>query len=686
MAATLTPLEEQAVKEFITTVNDLRLIHNAGPLPWNTAVKFMMARKFDVHRSLALYEAHEMIRKREGLVSFDPTRDPLKSELDTGKFTVLPTRDNTGAAIVVFTASKHFPEITTHQTTLQGMVYQLDVALDSLETQRCGMVFIYNMTNSKYANFDYELSQKILNLLKGAYPARLKKVLIVSAPMWFRAPFGILRLFVREKLRDRIHVLGQSELVLHVTPSSLPRELGGNLFINHKTWLLHCLKSMTNRYGDLCDIASLPSSPSSVQNGVIFHQVERSHVQNGIAPNLLSEGENTDESSEQQHSVHEKHNSEDREKEVEVTKEKRRQISDLAARKSSVHSPDSATTDISLDGEKVFVDVAIPFSLGESIHNDDVKGVSLDEFVQHVQLKGRKGLYEEYAELKTKAPEGTFDAARLKSNQPKNRYSDVLCYDHSRVKISCLDGDPASDYVNANYIDGYKQKNAFISTQGPLPKTFPDFWQMIWEQEVLVIVMTTRTIERSRLKCGQYWPKEEETSEDYGPFRVHNNGIDQYQDYTVTSLVITHTRTGLCREVSHMQYTSWPDYGVPLSALEILTFRDKVREQQAQSLMSLGSHWHGHALGPPIVVHCSAGIGRTGTFITLDISIQRLESTGQIDIRGTVEKIRSQRAYSIQMPDQYVFCHLALLEYALGRGLLQDVDLTGFDETDSESE
>ncbi|KFM57491.1 Tyrosine-protein phosphatase non-receptor type 9, partial [Stegodyphus mimosarum] len=118
----------------------------------------------------------------------------------------------------------------------------------------------------------------------------------------------------------------------------------------------------------------------------------------------------------------------------------------------------------------------------------------------------------------------------------------------------------------------------------------------------------------------------------------------------------------------------------------MLGFRDKVRDKQAAHVTWLGESWSGHPLGPPIVVHCSAGIGRTGTFITLDICICRLEATGLIDVRTTVEKIRSQRAHSIQMPDQYVFCHLALLEYALSRRLLQNVDLSGFNDNDSESE
>lgn len=153
-----------------------------------------------------------------------------------------------------------------------------------------------------------------------------------------------------------------------------------------------------------------------------------------------------------------------------------------------------------------------------------------------------------------------------------------------------------------------------------------------------------------------------------------------------------------------MLYTAWPDYGVPQSARALLQFLALVRQQQNKLLASRGDTWAGHPRGPPIVVHCSAGIGRTGinldrtrfnenvqrngketfiikyfmflgTFCTLDICISRLEDTGTVDIRGTVEKIRAQRAYSIQMPDQYVFCHRALAEYALSRGMLSSQHL-----------
>ncbi|XP_046677674.1 tyrosine-protein phosphatase non-receptor type 9-like isoform X2 [Homalodisca vitripennis] len=166
MAAALSAEQEQATKNFIEVVNRMRRRRSGGLVSWGTAVKFLAARKFDVARAVALYEQHEATRQREGLVHFDPTQEPLKSELDTGKFTILPTRDESGAAIAVFTARIHSPQLSSHQTTLQGVVYQLDVALESVDTQHSGLVFIYDMSNSKYSNFDYELSQKILTLLK----------------------------------------------------------------------------------------------------------------------------------------------------------------------------------------------------------------------------------------------------------------------------------------------------------------------------------------------------------------------------------------------------------------------------------------------------------------------------------------------------------------------------------------
>uniref|UniRef100_A0A6P7G357 Tyrosine-protein phosphatase non-receptor type 9-like n=1 Tax=Diabrotica virgifera virgifera TaxID=50390 RepID=A0A6P7G357_DIAVI len=165
MDANLTPDQENTTKEFIEKVN-AKYRRKIGPVSWSTAVRFLYARKFDVVRALTLFDQHELTRQREGLTNFDPKNEPLKSELLTGKFTILPKRDSADAAIAVFTAHKHLPANSTHQTTLQGVVYQLDCALQNPTTQKAGIVFIYDMSNSKYSNFDYDLSQKILTLLK----------------------------------------------------------------------------------------------------------------------------------------------------------------------------------------------------------------------------------------------------------------------------------------------------------------------------------------------------------------------------------------------------------------------------------------------------------------------------------------------------------------------------------------
>ncbi|XP_055843450.1 tyrosine-protein phosphatase non-receptor type 9 isoform X1 [Episyrphus balteatus] len=645
----------KAVKQFIDLVNQIGSCSVRKNVSHTTAIKFLYARKFDVPRAVSLYEQHEQIRLKECLYNIDPDVEPLRSELETGKFTILSARDSSGAAIALFTANKHSPLCVTHTTTLQGIVYQLDAALQNTETQKAGLVFIYDMSGSKYSNFDYDLSQKILTLLKGGYPARLKKVLIVTAPLWFKAPFKILRLFVREKLRERVFTVSVPTLSLHVPRQALPRYLGGTLEIDHSTWLLHCYKSMTNREDELlANIGHQQPSSNNLQitttttnNTTTPVSTTTDFAGSGVVDQGVIEGA--------------------------VVAEANDNIPDTTAPLSefwSENPPSSASSGFSDD---------------DSLAGAEGDPKTIEQIVQMVKERGRHGLFKEYADIRGRAPEGTFIHAKMRNNLTKNRYTDVLCYDHSRVVLS-QDTEDLSDYINANFVDGYKQKNAYISTQGPLPKTSHDFWRMIWEQHCLVIVMTTRVLERGRIKCGQYWEPAEESSCEFGHFHVRTISIESNEDYTVASLELKNFKTEETRNVSHWQFTSWPDYGVPSSALAMLNFLQKVRDKQAQMVKSLGDTWAGHPRGPPIVVHCSAGIGRTGTFITLDICISRLEDVGTADIRGTVEKIRSQRAYSIQMPDQYVFCHLALIEYALSRGMLQSADLEGFDDRDDDSD
>uniref|UniRef100_A0A182VWA5 Tyrosine-protein phosphatase non-receptor type 9 n=1 Tax=Anopheles minimus TaxID=112268 RepID=A0A182VWA5_9DIPT len=688
----------KVVKQFIDRINSSNNDPNRKAVTPVIATRFLLARKYDITRAMALYEQHELIRQREGLYGFDPLNEPLRAELETGKFTILPGRDASGAAIALFTANLHYPMTVTHKTTLQGVVYQLDVALQSTETQKAGLVFIYDMSTSKYSNFDYDLSQKILTLLKGGYPARLKKVLIVTAPLWFKAPFKILRLFVREKLRERVFTVSIPQLSLHVPRESLPVRL------------LHCYKSMTNREDEIIATAGQQqqqppdsqNSSTSVAGANAADPVMGSagiaalaagtgpldahHLLSGVGSELVDVAyvatHNHRAVSPGNGTLVEDHLNVD-------------DISDIAAVSVNQHLPANHASSVGhhnhhttneLWTENPPSSASSGFSDDDSLAGAEGDPKTIEQIVQMVRERGKMGLIREYTEIKARAPDGTFTHAKLRNNLGKNRYTDVLCYDHSRVVLSQEEDDPTTDYINANFVDGYKQKNAYISTQGPLPKTSYDFWRMVWEQHCLLIIMTTRVMERGRAKCGQYWEPSEGGIAEYGSFRLRTMSIETNEDYTVVELEIRNIKTDEVRCVSHWQFTSWPDYGVPSSAKAMLNFLQRAREKQAEMVQCLGDLWAGHPRGPPIVVHCSAGIGRTGTFITLDICISRLEDVGTADIKGTVEKIRSQRAYSIQMPDQYVFCHLALIEYALSRSMLQSVDLSEFDDRDEESD
>lgn len=652
-------------------------------------MKFLTARKFDVKRAVDLYRNHQTTRERENLLYVDVNDKCLQEELQTEKFTILSGRDLGGAAIALFTARLHFPPLTTHQNVLKALIHQLDAALESLETQRHGLVFIYDMTDSKYGNFDYNLSIKILNMLKGAYPARLKKVLIVTAPLWFKAPFKILRLFVREKLRDRVFTVNLTELPIHIPRDSIPKQLGGHLVPNHTGWLRICFQVATNQNPDMSSyfISRLP------QQGTESKEVIQSGASTDTEHQIFISDLDSEESKE---TVCEKYNNEDKEKEAEDRAKKEKEViveketsekvqqtdfrsSDTRKRSSDCDKNQSEINDPNLPCKRK------PQIYEESLHMPTDNGMGIEALAERVRTLRKKGLQQEYLSIRSESPTGNFHVSRAKYNLPKNRYLDVLCYDHSRVVLSSsLEGDPSHDYINANFVDGYKQKNAYITTQGCLTRTIGDFWRMVWEQKCLVIVMLTRIMERNRLKCEQYWPLDIDTQETYDYFVVHNTCVNHSSDYRLSTLILQNSKTGEERIVQHLQFLRWPDYGVPNKAESFLQFLLKVQNFQAEAVRNLEDSWQGHPLGPPIIIHCSAGIGRTGTFITTDINIRRFEDIGTVELYETVRKIRSQRAFSIQVPDQYVFCHIALIEYAVHRGLLEPKWLEVESESDSD--
>nr|XP_033480516.1 protein tyrosine phosphatase receptor type Db isoform X15 [Epinephelus lanceolatus] len=283
--------------------------------------------------------------------------------------------------------------------------------------------------------------------------------------------------------------------------------------------------------------------------------------------------------------------------------------------------------------------------------------VPISELADHTErLKANDNLKfsQEYESIDP-GQQFTWENSNLEVNKPKNRYANVIAYDHSRVILSSIEGVPGSDYINANYIDGYRRQNAYIATQGPLPETFGEFWRMVWEQHTANIIMMTKLEEKSRMpsyffskvKCDQYWPTR--GTETYGLIQVTLLDTVELATYSVRTFALYKSGSNEKREVRHFQFTAWPDHGVPEHPTPFLAF---LRRVKACNPPDAG----------PMAVHCSAGVGRTGCFIVIDAMAERIKHEKTIDIYGHVTLMRSQRNYMVQTEDQYIFIHDALLE------------------------
>ncbi|XP_016521995.1 receptor-type tyrosine-protein phosphatase F-like isoform X2 [Poecilia formosa] len=243
----------------------------------------------------------------------------------------------------------------------------------------------------------------------------------------------------------------------------------------------------------------------------------------------------------------------------------------------------------------------------------------------------------------------TWEHSNLEINRSKNRYANVIAYDHSRVVLTLVDGIPGSNYINANYIDGYRKQNAYIATQGPLPETICDFWRMVWEQRSCTIVMMTRLEEKSRVKCDQYWPSR--GTETYGTIQVTILETLELATYVTRIFSLYKNESSEKREVQQLQFLAWPDHGVPEQPTTAMAFLHRARAYNSPD-------------AGPMVVHCSAGVGRTGCFIAIDAMLERMKYEKSVDIYGYVTCMRAQRNYMVQTEDQYIFIHEALLEAA----------------------
>lgn len=276
--------------------------------------------------------------------------------------------------------------------------------------------------------------------------------------------------------------------------------------------------------------------------------------------------------------------------------------------------------------------------------------VQLDDFDAYFKEMSKDSAYKfslQFEELKSVGLDLSHDAADLPVNRPKNRYTNILPYDFSRVKLISMHNDEGSDYINANYIPGYKHSKEYIATQGPLPETRNDFWKMVLQQKSPIIVMLTQCNERRRVKCDHYWPFTDEPVM-YGEISVEMLSETESPEWTIRKFRLGYADES--QDVLHLNYTSWPDHGVPtVNAIEsILQFVHIVRQQANRTK-------------DPIIVHCSAGVGRTGTFMALDRLMQHIREHEFADILGMVSEMRSHRLSMVQTEEQYVFIHQCVL-------------------------
>nr|XP_036874707.1 receptor-type tyrosine-protein phosphatase eta isoform X2 [Manis javanica] len=277
-----------------------------------------------------------------------------------------------------------------------------------------------------------------------------------------------------------------------------------------------------------------------------------------------------------------------------------------------------------------------------------VKVENFEAYFKKQQADSNCGFAEEYEDLKLVGISLPKYAAELAENRGKNRYNNVLPYDISRVKLS-VQTHSTDDYVNANYMPGYHSKKDFIATQGPLPNTLKDFWRMVWEKNIYAIVMLTKCVEQGRTKCEEYWPSKQ--AQDYGNITVAMTSEIILPEWTIRDFTVKNIRTSESHPLRQFHFTSWPDHGVPDATDLLINFRYLVRDYMRQSPPE-----------SPVLVHCSAGVGRTGTFIAIDRLIYQIENENTVDVYGIVFDLRMHRPLMVQTEDQYVFLNQCVLD------------------------
>ncbi|XP_052279226.1 uncharacterized protein LOC127877412 isoform X4 [Dreissena polymorpha] len=329
---------------------------------------------------------------------------------------------------------------------------------------------------------------------------------------------------------------------------------------------------------------------------------------------------------------------------------------DGKSRQDTANHPETEQNSLSVSAETPFVTI-----LQEAVYSNmlDLPPVeSSGTTIALTQLQGyvrSKSADEPYFALEfKKIPYGLQHpntTATATVNAGKNRYKDTYAYDHSRVVLNTVDGNEGSDYINACFIEGFCKKRTYIASQGPTEAMMDDFWRMIWQYDVSTVVMVTNLKEMGKIKCLRYWPLEVGSQKDFQALTTTLIFNEEFTDYTVRKFKLSHKdKPSVSRVVTHFHYTAWPDKDVPASTSSLLHFWRRIRAHDPDKKQ-------------PWVVHCSAGVGRTGTFIAMDILIDEGQARQTVDIYACVTKLRQQRVNMVQTAGQYKFLHRLMVEY-----------------------
>ncbi|XP_078504107.1 phosphatidylinositol phosphatase PTPRQ [Lissotriton helveticus] len=292
-------------------------------------------------------------------------------------------------------------------------------------------------------------------------------------------------------------------------------------------------------------------------------------------------------------------------------------------------------------------------------YRKSLKPISKKAFLQHVEelcANNNLKFQEEFSELPKFLHDLATSDADLPWNRSKNRFTNIKPYNNNRVKLMADAGVPGSDYINASYVSGYICPNEFIATQGPLSGTVGDFWRMVWETKAKTIVMLSQCFEKGRIRCHQYWPEDNKPVTVFGDIVMTKLSEDVQLDWTVRELKVE--KHGDFMIVRQCNFTSWPEHGVPESATPLIHFVKLIRANRPHE-------------NTPIVVHCSAGVGRTGLYVALDHLAQHINHHDFVDIYGLVAELRSERMCMVQNLAQYIFLHQCVLELLTTKGSSQ---------------